>query len=118
MWQAWMRPWGVYVLVLTALGEVPLIDYDRISNSQGADAAILLQGMPTMSAPVLSNFMVSTRRVHRPIGTYNSPSSFTLSLLACMMNVDESFDEKLPLLDSLDRAQLLCRLLNSSAALH
>jgi hypothetical protein len=42
----------------------------------------------------------------------------TLSLLACVMNVDESFDDKIPLLDSLDRTQLLFRLLNTNAAVH
>jgi hypothetical protein len=82
------------------------------------DAAILLQEANNVRSNAFLTLMVSTRKVHRLIGTYNAPSPFTLSLLASMMNVDESFDDKLPLLDSLDRAQLLCRLLSSSAAVH
>jgi hypothetical protein len=62
--------------------------------------------------------MVSTRKIHRLIGTYNAPSSFTLSLLASVMNVDESFDAKIPALDSLDRTHLLFRLLSSNSAVH
>jgi hypothetical protein len=62
--------------------------------------------------------MVCTRKIDRRVGTYNAPSAFTLSLLACVMNVDDTFDAKIPLLQSPDRTQLLYRLLSSNAALH
>jgi hypothetical protein len=62
--------------------------------------------------------MVYARKMSLQIGTYNAPSSATLSLLACALNVDESFDSIVHSLDPLDRMQVLYRLLSTNAARH
>jgi hypothetical protein len=62
--------------------------------------------------------MVYNRKINAQIGTYNAPSLFALSVLACVLNVDESFDSEIHALGAVDRTLLLCRLLSSSAAVN